>query len=116
MNNKPSSMKSWIIIAIVLIVAIVAYFIYSGSSTNSSSGTIQANSDATGQLGQQVLSLLNQVNSLQINTALFTSQAYTSLKDFSVTIPTQNIGRANPFAPIPGVSQYASTTRINVGR
>ena len=110
MNNKPSSMKSWIIIAIVLIVAVVAYFIYSGSSTAGSS-TIQANTDATGQLGQQVLSLLNQVNSLQMNTALFTSQAYTSLKDFSVTIPTQNIGRANPFAPLPGFAQYASSTR-----
>jgi len=108
-------MKSWIIIAIVLIVAVAAYFIYSGSSSTGS-GTIQANTDATGQLGQQVLSLLNQVSSLQMNTALFTSQAYTSLKDFSVTIPPQTVGRANPFAPIPGVSLSSSSTKVNSGK
>ena len=48
----------------------------------------------------RVLSLLNQINSLKIDTSIFNSLVYRSLVDYSITIPEQNVGRPNPFAPI----------------
>ena len=103
MNTQKSSTKNWIIIGVVIVVAAGAYFFFMGGSPTSS-GTLQATGgDATGLVGTQVLSLLNQIRTLRIDSALFKDPAYLSLHDFSVTIPQQNVGRANPFAPIPGM-------------
>ena len=100
--NTQSSSKSWIWIIVIIAVAGGGYFWWSGSAS-SSTGSLEVNTnDATGVLGSQVLGLLNQVRSLNIDTKLFTNKAYLSLHDFSITIPPQTIGRANPFAPFAG--------------
>ena len=105
MNTQKTSKKPIIITVIVVIVAVIAYFYYEGSKPTTDAALLQTQVDAADQeIGTQVLSLLAEINSLQIDKAFFQSPTYQSLVDHTVEIPVQNVGRDNPFAPIPGVS------------
>jgi hypothetical protein len=101
MNNQPKNLNSRLpeIGAILLVIAAVGYYFYSsnGSSATSSSFTV---SSATTTVGANVLNLLNQIHSLRIDTSLFQSNTYQSLNDFSVIVPPENIGKADPFLPV----------------
>jgi len=108
MNNK-SSNKTWIWIVIIVIVAGLGYFYFYGSS-NQSSATLTATSDANAVVGAQVLGLLNQIQSLNIDTTIFTDPGYRTLRDYSVVIPPVNVGRPNPFAPLSSVSINSTNT------
>jgi len=113
MKDK-SSMKSWIMIAGIILVALVAYyFFFANAPLSTDAGTLQAQSGGN-VVGAQVLTLLNQIQSLRINTTLFKSAAFQSLQDYSVQVPPQNIGRPNPFAPLPGVKSPFPTVNTTV--
>ncbi|MBU6427340.1 hypothetical protein KGQ27_03875 [Patescibacteria group bacterium] len=101
-NQRPSSKKTWIWMAIIVIVALIAYFLFFSGAPSSSSQSLLQTGSGSDAVGTQVLGLLNQIQALQIDASLFQSQAYRSLQDYSVAIPPQNVGRNNPFAPIPG--------------
>lgn len=103
MKNQSSSKKSIISIVVVGVVLLVIYFYFTGGSTPSDSGSF----DETGlpnsaMVGVNTLSLLNQIQSLRIDTSIFKDAAYKTLTDYSVIIPEVNVGRPNPFAPLPG--------------
>ena len=106
-NNKPSSSKSTISILVIVALAGLGYFWWSGNSTPASSSITSSDSQAA--VGVQVLNLLNQIQSLSIDTSLFTDPAYKTLVDYSVMIPPVPVGRSNPFAPIPGFSTVSTT-------
>lgn len=97
--------KSTIIIIVVLIIAACVYFYFEGFPTGSS-GLLQTqtNADTDAEaVGTQVLGLLNQIQSLSIDTSLFSDPAYLTLQDYSVVIPPVPVGRNDPFAPLPGM-------------
>jgi hypothetical protein len=102
MKNK-SSKKTWIISAGIILAAILAYYaFFAGAPAVTDVGTLEAQSN--GQVvGAQVLSLLNQIQSLQIDKNFFQTPAYLSLQDHTVAIPPVIVGRPNPFAPLPGI-------------
>ena len=103
--------KSTIIVISVLIVAVIAYFYYQGSKAPASQ-TLQSQPDLAAQaVGSQVLALLNQIQSLRIDTSIFKDPAYRTLRDYSVEIPAVPVGRSNPFAPLPGVPAKSATGR-----
>lgn len=99
--------KSLIIGVVVIIVIVIIYFYMSGSSSSSSNSLLQGE-DVSG-IGANELMLLNQIKSLHIDTTLFKDPAYTSLVDYTVAITPENVGRPNPFAPIPGMPISTST-------
>jgi len=101
--------KNWIWLVIIIVVAAVGYFYVNGSGAGSSS-TLSATSDANAAVGAQVLGLLNQIQSLRIDTTIFNDPGYKTLRDYSVVIPPVNVGRPNPFAPLPGIGTNSSTT------
>lgn len=89
-----------IIGVVILVILAFGYFYMSGDTAPADESTLQvqvANTD-----GARILSLLHQIRSLKIDTSIFSSDAYESLEDYSVAIPETAVGRANPFAPIPG--------------
>ena len=103
MNTQKSSLKSILAIVIIIAVAAGAYFYYEGSATPAGTSLSESdNSSTDGSIGIHVLSLLNQIKTLKIDTSLFSSPAYQSLRDYTVAIPQVSVGRANPFAPLPG--------------
>ena len=99
-NTQNSSKTIFIITAVVLAAAAIYYFYYSGASTASSAdSTLSASGISDNSaVGQKVLALLNQINSLHIDTKFFEGSAYQSLVDFSVQIPPVQVGRPNPFS------------------
>lgn len=100
MKNQ-SSKNSWLIITVIIVLSITVYYLFFAGSAPASNSLLQAQPE--GELvGAQVLSLLNQIQSLRIDSTFFQSPAYQSLVDYTVPIPAENVGRANPFAPIPG--------------
>jgi hypothetical protein len=84
------------------VIALVIYFYSSGTPSDSSIATLildkSAETTDVEAAGARVLSLLNQINSLKIDTTLFDNPTYKSLIDYSITVPEQNVGRPNPFA------------------
>lgn len=62
---------------------------------------------------QDILSLVDTMRKMSIDSSIFSSPLFTSLVDFSVTITPELKGRPNPFAPI-GNDQGVSQT-VTVG-
>ena len=57
--------------------------------------------DSNSPTAQDFLNLLLNVKNLKLDDAIFSDNAFTSLRDSSITlIPDGNEGRINPFAPI----------------
>ncbi len=110
MHPQKSSKKTIAIIVIIILVALLAYFYYEGNApvSNSSLETTAASADAQA-VGGRVLSLLNQIRSLKIDTSVFKDPSYQTLRDYSVQIPQEDVGRPNPFAPLPGSAAPASS-------
>jgi predicted RNase H-related nuclease YkuK (DUF458 family) len=99
------AMKNIIIILIVLALFGGTYFYFSGSPTDSESGlTSETSPEAAASVAEaaHVLSLLNQINSIHIDTKFFESTVFKSLVDNQVVVPEQNVGRPNPFVAVPG--------------
>ena len=105
--KKASSYKSLIGIIIIIGAVIVTYIAISKGPTETDSLLqSQASPEAT-IVSARILNLLNQIQSLKIDTTLFKDPAYQTLVDYSVPIPPVDVGRPNPFAPIPGVPATA---------
>ena len=87
-----------------------AFFYFYGQDTpTNTSGIGITQPDPSTADQTQILSLLNQIRSLRIDSQLFLDPAYTQLYDYSVVIPERNVGRPNPFAPLPGETTKSKT-------
>ena len=109
MSNQQhtSSWKSITAIIVIFVVFAIGYFYYSGGTPSPVSGSLlqtQVSPEANAA-SARILSLLNQIRTLKIDTSIFKDPAYMTLTDYSVAIPAVPVGRPNPFAPIPGVSE-----------
>lgn len=93
--------KKNIIIIVVILLAVGVFFYWNGSKPSADASLLQT-SPTDANIGANVLSLLNQIQSLRIDTSLFKNPAFQSFQDYTVSIPPVNVGRQNPFAPIPG--------------
>lgn len=67
---------------------------------------------STQKIGAKTLILLNQVNSLNLDTSIFDNEIFRNLKEYPVLIPDQPVGRINPFAPY--VKSGTGGPRINL--
>jgi hypothetical protein len=106
MNTTSTSNKTWVWALIIVIVAGLAYYFYENSTPAS---PVSAN-DADDTVGTQVLSLLNQIQSLHIDPSIFQDPGYMTLRDYSVVIPPVPVGRTNPFAPLSGTSSASAAS------
>ena len=98
-----SSNKKTLIIGIIIVVVLAGgwYFYSKGGSSSSTSQLVSSTPDTvTAVVGTNVLTILNNVSSIHIDTSLFSTPAYQSLVDYSITVPSQEVGRNNPFAPV----------------
>ncbi len=108
MNQQSSSKKTIIVFVIILLLSALGYFYSTGtpsdSSINSLESTLPEGSGDTAVVGSRALNLLREVSSLEIDPNFFKGAVYKSLLDYSIDVPPQNVGRANPFVPFPGQS------------
>ena len=107
-QQKNPTKITFIALAIIIVAALGIYFYYQGTPSDSTSSletsfTGSSAESADAQLASdRIVSLLNQVSNLKIDKTLFDSAVYNSLVDYTITIPEENVGRANPFAPVGG--------------
>ena len=112
--NQKSSKTPLIVFISVLVVGALIYFYTLGNPSDSSLALSSGSSDTSAQtIGANVLTLLGQISSLKIDTSIFSSTAYKSLVDYSITVPEQNVGRVNPFESANGfqTSSVGSTSK-----
>ena len=100
--------KNTILIIIVVLVAGAVYFYFFGAPSKESE-TLSAQVNPQVQISAtRVITLLKQIESLRIDSRIFSSAEYQTLRDYTVGIPAVDVGRLNPFAPLPGVSNPAT--------
>jgi hypothetical protein len=99
--------KKFIVILILCIVAGVVFFYTQNKTVETSdevlvAGTVEdsVDNEAMYKEVQSFMQLFSSVTSIVVDTSLFQSPAFNFLKDNSVYIDKQPIGRSNPFLPI----------------
>lgn len=81
------------ILVIILFVAVMMAYKYLWKSENAMEAEAVA-------VGSDLVELSNTLQSVTLNTDLFSRPAYTSLKEFRTPLQPQPLGRPNPFAEI----------------
>ena len=84
--------KSLVVAVVVFVVAILIYNFFLAPTQSAINQGV-----ATEGIGNDVVALYQSLQSATLDQSLFSSASYRSLVDFSVTIPSQPVGRTNPF-------------------
>jgi hypothetical protein len=90
--------KLLVILFVIVFVLFIGYHFF-GSSI-ASIGSIVTTEENTSSVGADILVTLNRLKTVHIEDSLFSGAVWMSLKDFSITLPTDVPGRQNIFAPI----------------
>ncbi len=91
---------------ILVVILGLGYYLFASSGAPAPLTT----TDSTTTVSQQLLVTLSNLQTIELNGAVFTDPTFVSLNNFGTTIPTQPVGRANPFAPFTSI---APTTPSN---
>ena len=92
-------------LAIILLVAVLltgGYFAFFSGGGSSALLTSSGATTSTSQVSRELLATIGDLRGINLDTKIFTDDAYTSLVDFHVDIPLQPVGRQNPFQPLQG--------------
>ena len=79
-----------------VLVLTLAYYLW----TSAENSALLTTNDGTSPPSQEILLTLGQLPTIRLDPAILTDPVFASLTDFGVTIPPQNAGRRNPFAPV----------------
>lgn len=113
MKSK-SSMFILIVVILLVVAGLVYFFVIKGSgekdsttqtglvSTNNGQVTgVTASTTGNQSAGDQVVALLRNLSTIQLNGEVFQNPQFASLKDISINLaPVTNQGRRNPFAAV----------------
>lgn len=117
------------IVIIVIVVLGIGFLIF--ASTRKSDDVNDALAEPLARsnteiLGAEIISALNQIESLRLSREIFTDPVFLSLTDRSETIPPEPVGKRNPFDPIssrvtptqtaPATTTVPTTPRNNIIR
>ncbi len=104
--QKTPSKKPLIITIVIILLAVGGYFAYTGLPNDDAISSVDsidlASTNDASVASKRVLDLLAVIQSLNIDTEIFANPVFQSLIDHTVLVPSQNIGRPNPFSPIIG--------------
>ena len=108
--------KSILIFGAILIVAFIAYsYLFKGSDNGKT--LVQSSptaADGGEVVGGDLLAVLNNLQAINLDDAVFNDPIFQHLRNFRVEIPPEPIGRPNPFAPIDNIFRTPSTSTIKV--
>lgn len=104
--------KQIIIVIIVIIVAFIGFKMFFPNETGDQALVADSATGADFAEGQVILSLLNQLEKVTLDTSVFSGKAFSTLINFEKPIPDQATGRPNPFSRIgiDGSSLFIATT------
>ena len=85
---------------LVFLLFISYFFIFNSSSSTIDTTVMTDEASAQFAAGQDILNMLHKITVLQIDNTLFTSVAWTTLRDSAASIPNDAPGKPNLFAPV----------------
>ncbi|MBI2046296.1 MAG: hypothetical protein HYT28_02660 [Parcubacteria group bacterium] len=102
---KHSWIKNSIVIVGIVLLLAVGYNTFLKPNASVSPNQVLVSETPNGespqaQSGREILTLLLNLKSLKLDTAIFSNRAFQNLADFGQSIPERPRGRDNPFAPI----------------
>ncbi len=107
-------------IILTIVILILAFFLYSSFfGKESSDGELLTSSNqqptANQVVGTEIVSALNQIESLKLSRDIFEDPVFQSLIDRSEPLPEEPVGKLNPFSPIGSavIRQNTSATSSN---
>lgn len=106
-------LKNNIIIAIIALILLSAGGFYYISRTDQDSEDLLVSESVENGVDRELLATLLELKSLKFDRALFESNVFKSLKDFSRQIPDEPAGRPNPFAPVGTDKAKSAATSTN---
>ena len=99
MSNFIKQYQNIFVIIGLVVIAFVGYsFFVTGGNDNPL--VVQDIDQSQTAVEQELLSLLLELRSIQLNTTLFSDERFQSLQDFNQDIVSEPVGRSNPFAPL----------------
>ena len=91
-----------IVLALLLILLLsMSYFVFLSYPSTDNGGAL-ADTVLQNASGAQFINLLDVLQSLRLDISFFDNPAFRALKDGTVPLVSEPVGRANPFAPLPG--------------
>lgn len=99
MSKVPTKLIGGIVAILILLVG--GYFLLFGTSPEAEVSSLSLTSTSTDAANDSfaVLQQLRQLRTISLNTDIFSSPTFQSLRDYSVEIQAQPVGRDNPFIP-----------------
>ncbi len=92
------TLKNLLIVCGVVAVGVAGYFYMNSTQTIVPvGGSVE---DGGAVIGQDIVILAEKLNSIDLDTSVFSDPSITSLKDFNINLYTESQGRTNPFALI----------------
>ena len=94
--------KNLVIIgAVIILLVIVLWLVIGRGGGEINQILIEVSSDPVELIiGRDMLVALDKMRNVKLDTGFLSNSVYQSLSDFKVEIPSQPIGRRDPFAPI----------------
>lgn len=93
--------KNNLLIIIFVVVAIIFFVWFGMSDTVSNSNLLVADrTENISAADQEILKLLLDMRSIQLDSGIFENPAFASLRDFGRSIVAEPVGRDNPFVPL----------------
>ena len=86
------------IITLIVVLAVLAYFGYSYFFNSDVTDVIPPENDIV--VGQDILALIGQLKKVNIDPSLISSPLFSNLKDFSISLIPEAVGRIDPFASV----------------
>lgn len=123
--SKKIKIFSIVILGIALLIFISNYF--GGPKTPPTTNTLSSSQSPIGSIplnqqpginltsSNEFNAALSSIKTIEIDTSIFSNQAYKTLRDYPVNLGTDVIGRINPFAPVgsdPVTSESSQSSQI----
>ena len=104
-----------IVISIVtcIILGVLGYFAYGQLNSSNTSLTVTSASSSASVQDAELLATLQRLKSITLDANIFSDPTFQSLFNFGVKIPTQPLGRTNPFAPLASSKQASAGSSLS---
>ncbi len=97
-TDSSNSKKILIAAAAFILLGFAAYYFFFRTVTPETTLDEFGNPVEASVVGQDLIDLSRQLESIKLDTGSLKKKTFTSLVDFGISLPLQSIGRNNPFA------------------
>jgi hypothetical protein len=108
--------KKIIIVVVVVVLLFVVYSMFFKKTAEPVLSTTPTSGQNLSAENSELITLLSQLKTINLNKTIFSDAIFLSLFDFSVTLIPEPVSRPNPFAPVgnEGVPVIQNQDQVNI--